>query len=395
MRIGVAIDFDSKTCLSYFNNEDKYKITQYCYNNCAPAVNIIILSFLKSGHFVRVFTKAKESFIAKGNNIEVYAIKSYTKYPIKYLWGSFIDASMLRRTIKNNIADIDILHAHWTYTYAYASVSFEKRLPVFCTVRDWAPYIWKIESWKNKITWAFKYKMNASVFNHKKVHFIANSPYMAECIKEKYHIEVPIIPNPLKESFITMNEHINPNQFKIICISSSNDKRKNIKALLLAFKLFNKRHPDSQLELIGAPFVEGETAIVEWKKKGLLTNVTLKGLINHEQLIEYIDKSTVFISPSLEETFGNTLIESIARKVPVTAGKYSGAVPYVLHQGAAGYLCDVSNPIAIYNAIEYVYQNPLLAKEKAEQAFNIVYNNFNEEKICKQHISLYSQYTSK
>lgn len=393
MRIGIAFTLDNKTLLPFIPNQyDKDLICNYCENNVAPAVNTLVLSFLKAGHFVRIFTLARENLIIRTSHLEIYGVKRYDKYPIKYLWGVFDNAHLLRKQMQNHFSDLDILHAHWTYEYAYAASFLTNEIPVFCTVRDIASYIWKIESLKNKITWIFKLYMNNLVFKNNKIHFIANSPYTAATIKRKYNIETPIIPNSIKDSFILKGEHEIPHNFRILCISSTNDKRKNVVTLLKAYQLFKKKYPSTELQIIGVPFVSGNNTIEKWREKGLLDSVELVGAIPHSELFLYIDKCSVFVTPSLEETFGNTLIESIARKVPVIAGEKSGAVPYVLHNGKGGYLCDVSDPLSITNLLEYVYLNPDKAQQKALDAFNIMISEYSENVVAKGHLELYSKF---
>lgn len=396
MRIGIASNIDTKTLLPYLSNEtDKKLIQDNCIQNSAPAVNTLILSFLKAGHFIRVFTIAAKEFIIKSPKLEIYAIPSYKKYPMKYLWGVFKNAHSLKVIMQNHLSDLDVLHAHWTYEYAYAASKYSTLLPVFCTVRDIASYIWKIESLKNKVTWTFKVYMNHLVFHNGDIHFIANSPYTAAVIQKKHKIKAPIIPNSIKDSFIKQDNHQNPPTFTILCISSSNDKRKNIIALLKAYKLFRIKYPSALLKLIGPPFIEENKTIKKWEKQGLLDSVELMGAIDHQKLITFLDNSSVFVTPSLEETFGNTLLESIVRKVPVIGGENSGAVPYVLHHGEAGYLCDVSNPNKIYNVLEYILQNPQAASQKAQKAFDTIISEYTESVVCKKHIDLYQQFNHK
>lgn len=397
MRIGIVFNIDKETLLSCFPLQtDKVEFSNHCVSYGAPAVNTLIHSFLQAGHFVRIFTLAQRSFTIITDQIEIYATEVYNRYPIKYLWGTFTDAHALRKLMQEHLNDLDVLHAHWTYQNAYAALFYEKQIPVFCTVRDIASYIWWIESVKNKVTWSFRVLMNWMVFRHKKkIHFIANSPYTAAIIKKKYHIDVPIIPNSIKDSFIKHDNHLSPKAFKILCISSSNDKRKNVKALLYAFKTFRFRHPEATLQLVGNPFVDGDTIIENWKYEGLLQQVELIGGIPHDKLVEYIDRCSIFVTPSLEETFGNTLLESIVRKVPVIGGLHSGAVPYVLHHGEAGYLCDVSKPECICQALEYVYSHPQEVANKAEEAYQIILSEYTEDIVCQKHIELYKKYIIK
>lgn len=395
MRIGIVTMVDASTFLHFFTPQNQQYLIANCPKNGAPSVNTLILSLLREKHFVRIFTKAKKTFIIRSPQLEIYAVASCEQYPIKYLWGIFSDAYSLKDILKKYINDLDILHAHWTYEYAYAASFYAKQLPVFCTVRDWTSYIWKIESVKNKITWCFKYLMNELVLDNKQVHFIANSPYTSNLLKQKYGKEVPVIPNPIKSSFIKKGEHTYPSEIKILCISSSNDKRKNIITLLRAFSLFKLKFPNAILQLVGPPFVNENPKIIKWRNSNLLQQVELVGTVVHDKLIEYIDQATLFITPSLEETFGNTLLESIVRKVPVIGGENSGAIPYVLHQGKAGFLCDVSNPKSINNMLEYVCSHPQEVENITKKAFDIILSEYKDSVVCQQHIALYNQYANK
>lgn len=391
MKIGITSPCDLSVFYSFFSNENKKILKRNHYTNCAPAVNTLILSFLNRGYFVRIFTLANENFFVKGDQIEIYGVKNYDRYPIKFLWGSFITARHIKKVIKNNILDLDVLHGHWTYACTYAALAYTKQIPVFCTVRDWTSYIWTIESLKNKITWSFLYLMNELVFKNKEIHFIANSPYTHARIKKKYKLDVPIISNPIKQTFITDKEHFSPDNLEILCISSSNDKRKNIITLLHAFQILLKKYDNARLSLIGPPFNDDQPIIQNWKNKGLLINVHLIGEVNHDKLKDYLDKTTLFVTPSLEETFGNTLLEAMARKVPIVAGQNSGAVPYVLDDGKAGYLCNVNNAEEIAENIDYIYTNKEECKQKVEHAFNRVKSLYLDDSITQQHIKLYSK----
>lgn len=396
MRIGIIIDIDNVTLLPYLTKEkDKNLVKKHGRMLAAPAVNTLINSFLKAGHFVRIFTVLNKEFTIKAPQVEVYSIQGYSKYPIKYLWKPFINANRLKHLIKGKIGDLDVLHAHWTYEFAYAAAHYEKEIPVFCTVRDCASYIWKIESLKNKISWTFNLIMNNMVFRHKNIHFIANSPYTARMMKIMHNIDLPIIPNSIKDCFIKKDIHTPPKVFKILCISSSNDKRKNVISLLKAFRIFKEKHSEACLQLIGSPFVSGEDKIEKWRKMGLLDAVELMGGIPHDLLTTYIDNCSVFVTPSLEETFGNTILESIVRKVPVIGGQDSGAVPYVLHNGDAGYLCNVKSPQDLCNMIDFVYNHPTEAQFKADDAFNIILSEYSEDVVCKRHIEIYQSYTNR
>ncbi|MBD1431744.1 glycosyltransferase family 4 protein [Sphingobacterium sp. DN00404] len=391
MKIGILSPVNIKDFDVYFD-EGKQILYDNCIPSMASAVHTLIHGFLAENHDVKIFTLSKhEDFVLKSGHLEIVGVSRENRYPIKYLWGIFNNSKRLSGKLDEYIQELDVLHAHWTYTYAHAASVVTKEIPVFCTVRDWAPYIWKIESIKNKISWSFRLLMNNLVFRNRKIHFIANSPYTQSLIKKKYKIDVPFIPNPIKGSFIKYNERVLPSSLELICISSSNDRRKNVVVLLNAFRILLSRYPQAHLSIIGAPFVTSNEIIGRWKKEKLLDQVSLLGSVAHHDLHNYLDRSRIFVAPSLEETFGNTLIEAMARKVPVVGGKDSGAVPYVLQEGEAGFLCDVTDALDLANTIEKVYINPELAKLKTEKAFDILTMEYLDRVVLNKHLELYKK----
>jgi glycosyltransferase involved in cell wall biosynthesis len=389
MTIGIAAPIDISTFSGYLPEKEKELADRFAIKSDSTAVRTLILGFLKSGHKVRIYTLASTDLLLKGDNLEIYTAKPFTQYPLNFLWGDFANASRVRKLMASNIKDLDLLHAHWTYSYAYASSYFSLTIPVFCTVRDWTPYIWKIESPKNKITWSFRYIMNELVLRNSKINFISNSPYTSTLIKQKFEKITPVIPNAIASSYLAQKERIPPKDLILFCISSSNDKRKNVVSLLRAFQIVLKIVPNAKLMIAGSPFTAENAKVLGWEEDGLMNQVQMLGRLDHVTLKDYFDQSRIFITPSVEETFGNTVLESLARKVPVIAGREAGAIPYVLKGGRAGLLCDVTNPESIAKAILEAHRNYNEAESRAEFGFQLLTEEYLDTVVVSKHITLY------
>lgn len=391
LRIGILSPFTTTDFIDYFEEEEDRIVLQKAFSNVAPSISALVSSFLKEGHFVRVFTLGNISAIVKSPLLEIVIIEKYKNYPGRYIWGVFNNSRYIYKALSVNYSDLDVLHAHWTYEYAYAAGILCHKKIVFCTVRDWAPYIFKFEKLKNKVTWCFKLLIAYKVYKNKNIHFIANSPYTAALLEQKLSIKAEMIPNSIEDIFfneISLPKDIN-SDLRILCISSSLDSRKNISSLLIAFELVLKKMPSATLTLIGPPFVPNNPEMSKYK---LNRNVILEGRIPHKELSIYLDRATLFVSPSLEETFGNTFLEAISRKIPVIGGENSGAVPYVLHHGEIGWLCDVQDPHKLSDLILYVHQHKEEARIKVEKGYQVIQSKFSENQICQQHINIYSKH---
>jgi glycosyltransferase involved in cell wall biosynthesis len=153
--------------------------------------------------------------------------------------------------------------------------------------------------------------------------------------------------------------------------------------------MFHLKHPESCLWLIGPPFVKDDIQIQKWDERGLLKGVHLAGAVRHDDLIPILDHSTLLVHPSLEESFGNTLIEAMARQVPVLGGIHSGAVPYVLDYGRAGCLCDITSATDIYDKMELIHNNLIYREKLIQHATQLIQERYIDSKVIQQHIDLY------
>ncbi|MEI7507527.1 MAG: glycosyltransferase, partial [Actinomycetes bacterium] len=88
-----------------------------------------------------------------------------------------------------------------------------------------------------------------------------------------------------------------------------------------------------------------------------------------------------------------TLVEAISAGVPVMGGKSSGGVPFVVNYGAAGWLCDVSDPDKLADAIlEKVDGGP---PSMAITSRNYIESNFAPEVVAKKYLSWYGSFLEK
>ncbi len=392
MNIGVVAYINPIEFKNYFDNTTILPNI----NKGASSVNNITLGFLKAGHHVTIITTTPEGKVTKhfyGENIAIHIIPTYNPIPKSYVFEKYYMVNRIKRELALHINSMDVIHTHWTYDFALACCFFANKKPVFCSIRDWAPIIRHYERKHRKILWwLIQEQLFHKVMSHTNVNFIANSPYIFELMKKNYpQNKCTIIENPIKRSFILEKRNRYPKNPIVISISQDLiEKRKNYTNLLLAFKLYLKNHnKQAKLILIGN-YNKNSKLYKEWCKRQLLKNVEMPGFVDHDNLIKQLDSASVLIHPSLEESFGNTLLEGMARRIPVIGGNQSGAIPYVLGHGKYGILCNVNTPKDIEEAIDKatrIEQN----KECINNATKYLMDNLNEENISSKHIILFKE----
>ena len=243
MRIGVAGPFNPREIKDYFAED----VNLPELNITASSVNIYVRSLLESGQKVTVFTSnpySKTTQEFEGNNIKLYCIPC-TFVPRGF--GRYRMHRRIRHYVARELENLDVLHAEWTYEYALALLPYINIKPVFCSVRDWCPYILTIiKGAINKYYWYMSYYMFKKVMAKTGIHFIANSDYTLNSILEMYpKNNVTVIPNPIQSTYILNERTEYPENQVFVSISNSLvNVRKNYKVLLYAFREYLKIKPD-------------------------------------------------------------------------------------------------------------------------------------------------------
>lgn len=386
MLIGVAGPFNPQSVKEYFPENTELPDI----NRTASSVNAYVNGLLKNGHQVVVFTTYPfdgKSYKIVGNRISICFIS--TKFKV-HAFGRARMGKKIARAIKENNDGIDVLHAQWTYEFALAALHFKGEKPLFCSVRDWCPYIMTLsEGFMEKYYWTMSYFIFKKVMKGDSFKFIANSEYTKSQIVGDYpQKDVAIIPNPIDSKFIlnTRTSYSENPVFISISYSVASPRKNNIK-LLEAFHIYHSENPNASLILIGAC---PEDLKKNLEEKGLLEGVILKGLQDHDEVIRLIDESTCLVHPAIEETFGNILLEGMCRRVPCIGGAEAGAVPQVLGYGKYGVLCDVTNAQSIYNAMKKI-EDPDLFQRLVNDSTEYLLREFPDTVVAQKHIELFKK----
>lgn len=396
MRIGIVSHVVNFHMFAhFFDKKDEEELLSFDNNNIGPAASLIGKGLIEEGHFVRFFTYGPCKKTFKSDKLEIIINRQPSKYFKALGLLSFVQTYSLFVLIRKCYKDLNVLHAQWTYENALAAYPFAKKIPVFCTVRDWCETIRGYLPNKGGMFWKVRAWINEIVFANKDFHFIGNSPYTQKLIEDKIGKEAPCILNPVDDSIFRTGTKTYCERFRIVSILSSIDERKNPTRLLAAFQLIRKEYPQTELCLIigvQEKYIEGSPIYLSWENEGLLEGVTILYNVSHEVIYEELDKSTLMLHPALEETFGNIIVESMARKTPVIAGEKAGAIPFLLQGGKLGWLCDVSSEKAMSDISLYVLKHLNEAKDKADLAFEWLVKEDTPRAIAKAHLRYFSKY---
>lgn len=348
-------------------------------------VNSLCVSLLQRGYQITVFSldpSVTDEVIYQGDRLRI-CIGPFTSKRARNFFR------VERRYLRNAIAreKPDLLHAHWTYEYALSAI--DSKVPLVITAHDAPVQILLRNFIPYRIARTFMAYM--AMWRAKKV--VAVSPYVSRHLRMfGFHKKsVDIIPNGIDMSLLKMggqrdtDHHIN-----FASILSGWGGLKNSEVAIKAFAKLRRRIPEARLYLIGPEHGDSEVG-AEWSRRNKLEEgIIFYGRRPHQDVIKMLaQKIDILVHPSLEESFGLTLIEASALGIPAIGGKNSGAVPWVLGDGKYGVLTDVTSVNALADAMYRLATDMKFRTELGQRARQSVVDRFTMDVVTDRYLNIY------
>lgn len=220
---------------------------------------------------------------------------------------SFLSLPLLISFIKKNKVNLVITHLVGVVPLMLKFII--KDLRVFCSIQGFPKM-----NWVRKFLWRLFYNKSDLIITMSKI----SKQLISQVIKDKSKIK--IINNPIitYDMLIKSKEQIEDQYIEIfqkqniISIGRLTNQKNHIETLK-AFKNFQKKFTDVNLVIIGQG--ELKIKIEKFINKHDIKNVFLLGY--QDNPYKYLSKSNLYISSSLWEDPGHSLIESAFLKIPI------------------------------------------------------------------------------
>lgn len=139
--------------------------------------------------------------------------------------------------------------------------------------------------------------------------------------------------------------------------------RKGIHYLLSAFESLDI--PDSELLLLGRI----DASLADRVKKAVMQNPNIRALgsVPKVDLDSYFRTGSVFVLPSLADSWGLVTAEAMASGLPVIVTRNAGSSEMV-RNGTDGFVIPARNPSAIAEKIKFLYEHPTVRIEMSMHA---------------------------
>jgi glycosyltransferase involved in cell wall biosynthesis len=141
--------------------------------------------------------------------------------------------------------------------------------------------------------------------------------------------------------------------------------RKGIHYLIEAFRALPR--PDKELLLVGG-FSESHYQAYLEKLVGDDPRIQFVGQVPKTSLINYYQQSSVFVLPSLADSFGLVTLEAMACGLPVIVTENSGSSE-VVRSGVNGYVVPIRDVAALTEKLNLLASNPDLRRQMGLAAY--------------------------
>jgi glycosyltransferase involved in cell wall biosynthesis len=280
----------------------------------------------------------------------------------------------------------DVCHANWTYEYAAAAIT-QKNIPYIITVHDHA---WNNIKW-NGYKYIGLYLITQWII--RKAPFItAVSPYIAGYVSKIVRRPVPVIPNVISDLIWSLERDLRSNKLYPTIISTlAWSKLKNVKNAIKAFHIARFRRPQARYSLIGPGLENGGPAWFWAVKHCFADGIDFLGPLSYKDTLNHVSQANVLLHPSFEESFGYSVAEAMALKVPVVAAYEAGGVRWLTDNGLCGRLVSGKSPEKMANAIIDTLDNNVYESLKIEEAHKRIKALCNADSVLKNYEKIYHE----
>jgi glycosyltransferase involved in cell wall biosynthesis len=163
-------------------------------------------------------------------------------------------------------------------------------------------------------------------------------------------------------------------------------KQKGVDILLHAFKEIKKTHTDVRLIIVGDGPEREDLKLLS--KQLRLKEVEFRGYV--DDLEPFFTANTVFVLPSIKEGFGITILEAMARGVPVAASK-TGGIPELIVDGENGLFFTKDNPSSLTDAVRRIFDDEALREKMIKGGWKTVIK-FTWNKTSEETEDVYNEF---
>ena len=327
--------------------------------------------------------KATCDFDCVIEGIPVHFLRTY--HPYRHFTFYLLDSIRIARRAKSLGADI--VHAHGTEA-AYGWAAQRSGLPYCITAQGLffqiLPTLGRRPSRDERFL-----RWGEHLVLRRARHVIAKSEYVRDALTAEYpHLDLSLIPNTYEPCLDTP---LSEKTHSTLAFVGTMDQRKGVHIIAKALPDVVKEIPDLVLHIAGNPdeaIASGYTGEQLRSLRATLGDrLILHGKVSSRDLFALLSPCTALVAPSLEEMFGNQLIEAMMRGCHGIVTDHTAMAENV-HRFGNGTIVPQEDAPALAAAIVQTLRRPP-TRTQQEEARQRIRDYMSPETVAQKHRNLY------
>lgn len=337
-------------------------------------VSILASYMAEDGYDVSIIVYVKSNHnYALSNKVKVYYMPN-PKIGVVGKIGRIEDMRQLIDSIKPDV----IIPFVGTVLFVSYFASRSARIPFIRTIRN-SPWIEEGHGIE---------KLFRNYLNNKAVAIMVQNEEQIDFFPQRLKKKIFVVPNPVSEQVLLKKKKNYTDQIRRCIAVGRLEEQKNHEALLKAFAVIKKRHPEITLDIYGTgqEFEKLQKLIKELK---IEQSCHLKGRNDHieDKLIE----ADMFIMTSKYEGMPNALMEAMAVGLPCLSSDCKTGPKTLIENNRNGVLYDEGNDEDLIKKWDWLLEHPVECENYGYEARKAVHQKYTYKQVYDDLINMLSR----
>ncbi len=354
----------------------------------------------KAGHKVFVITEAIEQpidYIDKGVRIFRVQFKKNRLFDvIREELGGFLErleySYAVSRKIKQVVSkyNIDIIESCEARAEGFWYYFFNKKPPLVIKLHTPEGLVYKLNRNQKTIDRLLIEKLE-EWWIRRADRIIGLSEAIVSLTQQHYRINfknLPIVENPVNINFFKPS--VSSNNNNTILYAGRLEFRKGVHVLVRAIPYVLKKFPRVKFIFIGDNCGMEQYLFDEIKQLGIRESVEFIEQVPQDRLIDYYQRSTVCVVPSLWENHPYTVLEAMACGKPVIASGVGG-IPEIVRDKYSGILVCPGSFMSLAEAITRVMGDNALQRTLGDNARKYIEDRYAPSAVIRKNLKVYEE----